>query len=829
MQPYSLDIDLLPGNVSIFEKKDDDFIIVGFNKSAEVTEQISRHKLLGKKLTDMFPSVKEFGLFDLFSRVEETGTTEVHDTNFYEDSRISGWRRNTVIKLNDGTIAAFYEDRSVEKKLEAHGLEVKEELSKAEYRLLHQQKILRHIMHSSEFIAVQGYNEKHEVTYWNKASQRLYGYSKTEVMGKKIEDLIIPTSAKEEVRKRIDNWINNDEPIASDRVTLINKEGNDVHVFSQHFMIELDDDHYEMYCIDIDLSEIDILQKELLSQKNFLRTIINVIPDLIWLKDRNGKYLACNTKFEKLYGAEESYIVGKDDFDFVDPEFAQSFQDNDRMAIEMGGSRSNDEVLTFPDGYEGLFETIKTPIHDDKKNLIGVLGIARDITKRKAREEELKRYANYDILTGLANRTLFMDRLSHLMSKRTANAQYSAILFLDLDNFKTINDTFGHSMGDKTLKVISKCLQGIIRESDTLSRHGGDEFTILLENIDAPLDAARVAEEIHHKLKTPIIIGNHKFYVTASIGIAITPNDCSDPETLLRYADIAMYEAKNTGKNKYAFYTLALSKEAQNRVIIESDLHQAIENNEFILYYQPQINSETKKVLGAEALLRWNHPQKGMIMPLTFIPIAEASGQILDMGKWIIGQAMRDMKTWKNKGYDIATVSINLSVRQLTDKALITIIKDALNDTGCHPSWIEFEVTEGYAMSDHQTATSLLEEIHHLGCKISIDDFGTGYSSLAYLKRLPIQQLKIDQSFVQDVPGDLDDEAIVSAVILIAKSLNLSVIAEGVETTLQQDFLREHGCHLMQGYLYSKPIPKAEFETYLASPPQIDNILLYDI
>ena len=678
---YSLDIDSLPVNVAIYEKAGDDFIIRGFNTSAEATEKIHRNNLLGRKLTEAFPAVKKFGLFDLLLRVESNGGTKVLDTNVYEDKHVYRWRRYTVIKLSDGTVAVFYEDRSLGKKPKIRGLKLK---------------------------------------------------------------------------------------------------------------------------------------KQLLMQKNFLKTIVNVIPDLLWIKNTKGKYLACNAKFERLYGAKESEIIGKDDFDFVDQESANFFRNKDRKALEAEEAHIYEEILTFADsGYEGLFETIKTAMKDGEGNVIGVLGIARDISERKKREEQLRIYANYDMLTGLANRTLFMDRLSHLMTLRKSDTQYSAVLFIDLDNFKDINDTFGHSTGDNILKLVSKCLQNVIRKEDTLSRHGGDEFTILLENINMPLDAAKIAQNILDTLNTPFIIEDHQFYITASIGITISPDDSCDPETLVRFADIAMYKAKDNGRNSYAFYTQDLSKQAHERVLLEHDLRNAVMHHEFVLYYQPQINILNKKAIGAEALLRWNHPQRGMIMPLQFISIAESSGQIIDMGKWVIRQAMEDMSKWREDKLDIEMISINLSTKQLNDKALIGTIKASLKATGCHPDWIEFEVTEGYAMSDHQAATSLLDEIYDLGCKISINNFGTGYSSLAYLKRLPIQKIKIDQSFIQDAPTNHNDEVVVSAAILIARSMNLDIVAEGVETTPQQEFLLKHGCMFAQGFLYTKPLPKEEFEAYL--------------
>jgi diguanylate cyclase (GGDEF)-like protein len=408
-----------------------------------------------------------------------------------------------------------------------------------------------------------------------------------------------------------------------------------------------------------------------------------------------------------------------------------------------------------------------------------------------------------------------MDRLKHLLKQRIEKDKYSAILFIDLDHFKNINDTFGHSIGDKVLKLVSKKLKNAVRKGDTVSRHGGDEFAILLENIKSPLDAAKIAQNILDILKKPLIIDEHHFHITTSIGITITPTDSTDAETLLRFADIAMYKSKSNGRDSYAFYTQELSAQAEERIQLEEDLYNAIKNNEFELYYQSQVNVENKKVVGAEALIRWKHPTRGLIMPIKFIHIAESSGQIIAIGKWVIKQAMQDMSNWKARQLPIEMVSINLSVRQLNDKGILDIIKETIKQTGCKPEWIEFEVTEGYAMSDHQAATSLLEELSKLGFKISIDDFGTGYSSLAYLKRLPIQKIKIDQSFVNDVPGDADDESIVSAVIHIAKSLNLNIIAEGVETLPQEDFLQEHGCFHVQGYLYTRPMPKNEFEQYL--------------
>ncbi len=574
-------------------------------------------------------------------------------------------------------------------------------------------------------------------------------------------------------------------------------------------MIQVTPKHSEMYCVDIDLKEVKRLQRELLIQGNFLRTIFDVIPDLIWLQDAQGQYLACNAMFERFIGAKEADIIGRTVNDFIEPK-----NNHDNVATNTSQTYSN--YLNFADNsHKGLFETIKTPMWDAKGNITSILGVSRDITEHKQREQQLISYAHFDTLTGLANRTLFLEHLTQVSKQRTQQGSFSAVLFIDLDRFKEINDTQGHSIGDQVLKLVAQRLKNILRQGDTLARFGGDEFTILLEKINTPIDVSHVAQTILETLREPLTIDHYQFYLTTSIGIAIYPDDSNDPESLLRFADIAMYKAKENGRDSYEFYTEALSKQALERVLLENNLRRAISHNEFVLYYQPQIDAFNNKVIGAEALIRWNDPELGLITPYQFIAAAETSGQILEIGHWIFYQAMQDMNTWQEKGLNIETISINLSVKQLNDKTLVTTIKETLKQTKCDPTWVEFEITEGYAMNEPEQAIVLLEKIRDLGCKISIDDFGTGYSSLAYLKRLPVKKLKIDQSFVRDIPGDSNDEAIVKAVILIAKSMQLEVIAEGVEEQAQQTFLLEQGCRYSQGYLHAKPMPIKQFEQYL--------------
>ena len=676
--------------------------------------------------------------------------------------------------------------------------------------------IFQEVLAHAESISVQGYNQNHEVIYWNEASEVIYGYKKNEVLGKRLEDIIIPKDMRCVVDEAIESWMNDGVRIPSAELILIDKDNNDVNVFSQHVMIDLEDGTKEMYCLDIDLSNIKNLEKDLKLEEIFLNTIFDVIPDLIWLKDKEGLYLKCNKQFEQFFGAKESEIIGKTDFDFLDKELAQFFRDNDLISLDTNRSVKNEEYIVFADGsHEGTYETIKTPLRDISGNVTGVLGIARDITNRKRREKELETLANYDTLTGLTNRTIFMDRLTQLLNKRDNPNLHHAVIFIDLDSFKEINDTMGHNTGDELLKLVASRLSDAIRQGDTLARLGGDEFTILAENILQPLEAGSIAKKILKILKEPFIIDSNHFYITSSIGISIFPDDASSVEKLLQYADSAMYKAKENGKDTYEFYTQNLSKEAIQRVSILNDLRLGIKNQEFELYYQVQVDAKISKTIGAEALIRWNHPTKGLISPIDFIPIAESSGKIIEIGQWVIHQAMSDMVEFKNNNYDINKISINLSVKQLNDTSLLDDVKQALVDTKCKAKWIEFEVTETHVMDDPESTILILNELVELGFTLSIDDFGTGYSSLFYLKKLPVHKLKIDKSFIDDISRNSDDEAIVHAVILIAKSMNLEVIAEGVETQEQQNFLLTHGCNLTQGYLYSKPLPKKEFDKYI--------------
>ena len=427
----------------------------------------------------------------------------------------------------------------------------------------------------------------------------------------------------------------------------------------------------------------------------------------------------------------------------------------------------------------------------------------------------LHHQANHDALTNLPNRTLFKDRLTQIIHTSKRNREKFALLFIDLDQFKKINDSLGHHIGDEVLVEVANRIQNSIREADTLARLGGDEFTVILQNLKDETSASTVAQKIIDAMKEPIQLKSHQLYISTSIGISLYPNDSSDENNLLKYADTAMYKAKDEGRNNYQFYSADMTKFAFERVVMENSLRIAIDNNQFEVYFQPQFNAITEKLIGMEALVRWIHPNLGIIPPGKFIPLSEENGLIINIDKIVMKKAMTQFAQWKKDGLEPGTLAINLSMKRLNEKDFIEQLLHNMQEVDFNPSWLELEVTESQVMNNPEVSIEKLKTISALGVELAIDDFGTGYSSLSYLKKLPLNKLKIDQSFVRDIPDDEDDVAITKAIIALAKSLNLKLIAEGVETQEQKEFMIKNGCELIQGYYYSKPLPMRDIEKLL--------------
>ncbi len=451
----------------------------------------------------------------------------------------------------------------------------------------------------------------------------------------------------------------------------------------------------------------------------------------------------------------------------------------------------------------------------------GVSVYFRDISERKSVEERLSFLANYDALTGLPNRVLLLDRLKQNLSRVPWHCRNVALLFCDLDRFKLVNDTLGHNAGDHLLKNIADRLQSCVRSGDTVARLGGDEFVVLLNDVAKPDDITKIAKKIIQMVSVPLNLFGQEVYVTASIGISIAPNDGQDPETLIKHADIAMYRAKEEGKNTYQYYSPSMSKRASERLILESALHRAIEMNELKTFYQPKVDLKTGIIVGAEALVRWEHPERGLIPPNDFLPLAEESDLIIAIDDQMLANACTQAKCWQLAGYSPLIVSVNLSDRQFKRENLYQTICAALEKYGLESECLELELTEKIIMQSLDSATATLDKLRDLGVQLSIDDFGTGYSSLTQLQRCPIDTLKIDRSFIRDIETSQNNSAITEAIIAMAHKLNIKVIAEGVETEAQKRFLIERNCQQAQGYLYSPPVPPEEFEKLLCASTEV--------
>lgn len=542
--------------------------------------------------------------------------------------------------------------------------------------------------------------------------------------------------------------------------------------------------------------------------------VFEKMSDGVLITDAKQQIVAINSAYSEISGYSIEEIRGKTPNTFSSGWHDKVFYQNMWSDLNQKGQWSGEITDRRKNGELYTAELSIIALHNKDGKLTNYISIVNDISEKKKNESLIHNLAYFDALTNLPNRVLFQERVLNKIPSLHRNTKKMALFFIDMDNFKNINDAFGHFTGDKFLIEVAKSIKETLREEDTLARLGGDEFTVILGDAESVLDIAVVAEKIIDRFKLPVIVDGREFYTGASIGISIYPDDGTTYEELVKAADTAMYQVKGSGKNSYQFYTQSMNEKITERSLIENDLRSAINKNELFLEYQPKVNLETKKVYGMEALVRWNHPDVGLIRPDKFIGISEETGQISQIGLWVARQAISDAKALYDEGKRLV-VSINVSSKQLNDDSFIDDICAITEDIGLDKSYIELEITESHIMKNVDKALSILNALNAKGFKLSIDDFGTGYSSLSYLKKLPAKTIKIDRSFVLDIDKDEDDRSIVAAIIAMARSLGKDVIAEGSETQGHIDALKFLHCNQIQGYYFSKPLRIEKFREFI--------------
>lgn len=532
--------------------------------------------------------------------------------------------------------------------------------------------------------------------------------------------------------------------------------------------------------------------------------------------DVQGKVEYLNPIAEALTGWTNEAAVGQPlekVFCIVNEETAETVESPIVRCLREGriiGLATN-TTLIHRNGQAIAIEDSAAPIRDRNQAVIGAVLVFHDVSDKRNLMKELAYQAHHDTLTGLPNRLRFNEYLSQALEQARQKQQTLAVLFLDLDRFKLINDTLGHNMGDLLLKTGSERLYQALREGDIIARQGGDEFLVILPNITQE-EASLITKKILNVFLKPFILDGDEVFISTSIGVSLYPNDGSDIETLVKQADIAMYHAKALGRNNYQFFTPGLNSKAPERLSLENSLRKALERDEFILHYQPQVNFESGCIVGLEALIRWKSADRGIVSPAAFIPIAEETGLIVSIGEWVLRTACAQNVIWQKQGYPHLRMAVNISARQFLEPNFIELVARILQETEMDPQWLDLEITESIAMEKGDSSVEMLDSIKKLGVLISIDDFGTGFSSLNYLRRLPVDTLKIDQSFVRDICEDVNGEAVITTIILLAQNLQLKVIAEGVETETQWSFLNDKRCDEMQGYYFSKPLLAEDVE-----------------
>jgi diguanylate cyclase (GGDEF)-like protein/PAS domain S-box-containing protein len=638
----------------------------------------------------------------------------------------------------------------------------------------------------------------------NAAALAFYGYNYQELIAKRISD--INTLSEQEVLAEMQLAKKEQRIFLNFRHQIASGEIKDVEVYSGPITVG---GKILLYSIVQDVTNKKQIENELFQTEQQFRDLFNNISSEIYIKDLHGIYLSVNQSFTKTYDLTSDDVKGKSDFDLFPEHLAKAYHQSDLQTIKLDAATFTEDEVPQPKGSK-FYSSVKFPLKDPNGKTYALCGISTDVTDKKLSAEKILHQAHFDPLTDLPNRFLALDRLSQMLNEAQRKDEQVAVLFLDLDDFKKINDSLGHEVGDKLLIEAAYRLASIIRNEDTVGRLGGDEFIVLLRGLTNETDVQPVTEALLDKFRQPFIIDNKELILTASVGIALYPDDATTASELLRNADTAMYQAKALGRNSYSYFTEAMNHDVSRRLALEQQIRGALERNEFDVYYQIQIGFKNRQIIGAEALLRWHNVELGDVSPEEFIPIAEQTGLIVPLGQFVLDQALATIKQWHQLSHTQLRIAVNLSPRQFRDPELVHYIQQALTTADIDASNLELEITEGVLMSGHAYIEDALTSLSQLGVILSMDDFGTGYSSLSYLRTYPFNVLKIDRCFISRINNEHADKELVNATIAMSHALGLKVVAEGVENLQQYQLLESLGCDYAQGYLFSKPIPKAD-------------------
>ena len=651
------------------------------------------------------------------------------------------------------------------------------------------------------------------VIEWNQTCEEVYGYKKEDALGQKIETLILPDYQRDLFIEEFQNR----QSIFGEELEYQKSDGTTTRLYVNSLFLAQDNGKFQYH--HISLNPLKVKQSDKLrglvgkSDANLAKEAELVIISF----NKNGYINDFNPFAEELLGYKKDDVLGRN---FVELFVPSSYKEKTLNQIQDSfRSKSmrvkSDLPLLCKDGTKKIIHWNQTFVRDYKTNTYSILLIGDNNAINRSTQDHLEYLANYDSLTDLPNRNLLENRMENAINRAARANQKMITMYINLDNFKSINHTMGYAIGDELLKAVAERLHGELRDCDTVARFSGDEFVVLFENVEDEFDAGTIAKRVSALFEKPFTFKENELFLHANMGISFFPSDANDAKILLKLANMAMLRSKEDPSRNFHFFRAEMFDEITNRAVIESNLRRALKEEEFYVEYQPQVDAKSGKIIGAEALVRWTGPDFKNIPPLDFIPVAEDSGLILEIGQIVLQKAVSQMKTWHEKGYNDLKIAVNISGIQLLQSNLINQVDEVLKDTKFDPKFLELELTESVLMENIDRASSLLKEFQQKGIHISIDDFGTGYSSLNYLKQLPVDTLKIDQSFIRNIQTDKSDKIIVNTIIAMAHGLEFSVIAEGVEDAYQRDYLKEMKCDMLQGYYFAKPLSAKNFEKLL--------------